>query len=188
MPPILGNLGVSFASPPLVPTSAARCPPADAPPTPTMRGIDAILVGVRAKETNRRLAVLDLRRKDSLLTEAILYARHDVPVRQLTKVRHPGLAPAAPPAAMNPNQQRPRLRGVIFRVVDVERLRRIAIRHVLDVILGDKTVGQLRPQRRGFMREGVERQQDKQAAGEGEEARRGAHGWGHWGKDWVAVF
>jgi hypothetical protein len=46
-----------------------------------LRRVDPILVSIRAEEPNRRLAVLNLRREDGLLAEAILDAGDNIAAR-----------------------------------------------------------------------------------------------------------
>jgi hypothetical protein len=73
---------------------------------------------------------------------------------------------------MNPDQQRQRLSRFVRGIVDVERLRLVAVGHVLDVILGDEAVGEFWFLRRGFLGESLELEECGEAQGEGEEARK----------------
>jgi hypothetical protein len=92
--------------------------------------INRVFHAVGSQPTNRRLTVLNLRRKQGLLAEPVLHTRNGVTVTNHADNRTRIFVSTPPPAAMNVHNQRHRFVGRLFRQIQVELLRGVAIRNV----------------------------------------------------------
>ena len=81
--------------------------------------IDVITYLIRAQPPNRRLTILNLRRKQGLLAEAIFHTGHDIASRRHGRHRARILAAASPSATVNMHNQRQGMIRRWLRKIDV---------------------------------------------------------------------
>jgi hypothetical protein len=87
---------------------------------------------MRPQPADRGFAILDLRRKNRVLTQSVVNARHGVTALEIAQRRAAFLAATFPRAAVNPNDDRHWIRRA-RRKIEIQFLTLMPLRNISDV-------------------------------------------------------